>query len=342
MSLRYLNSHCTRYTIVHLLPNSLECAIIAILHSIGGVKLLTISAFAKINLTLDILGKRDDGFHEVALVLQSIALSDTLELAKIPSGIKLEIVSDDIAADVLPSDHNNLAYRAAQLVLERFKIDSGLFIRLNKRIPIAAGLAGGSTDAAAVIRGMNQLFNLRLNLQQMCNIAAEIGSDVPFCIVGGTCLATGRGEKLTRLADLPTLPIVLLKPRGAIPTAWAYQTYDSLTHEGPVRKGNSRGSSRDLSTQEICEAINISDTKAVCEMIFNVLEQVAVIKYPAIESYKQRLLELGAVAAMMSGSGPSIFGIAKSRTEAERIAEDFKGSGLQVFVTETVGSYSVG
>ena len=292
---------------------------------IGGIKLLTINANAKINLTLDILGRREDGYHEVELILQSIALADKLEFAKIDKGIKLEMDIENIAgSEILTADESNLAYRAAKLVIDSCNLNSGVFIRLTKRIPIAAGLAGGSTDAAAVIRGMNRLFNLRLTTQQMCDLGAEIGSDVPFCIVGGTCLAYGRGEKLKRLPDLPSIPIVLLKPRGAIPTAWAYKTYDSDK------------SSEHPDTEAICEAIKLSDYEAVAELIFNVMERVAVKKYPAIISYKEKMLEAGAMAAMMSGSGPSIFGIAKTHEDAVRIAESFKDSGIQVFVTETV------
>ena len=289
-------------------------------------ELLTISANAKINLTLDILGKREDGYHDVELVLQSIALADTLELAKIDSGIKFEMNTDEVVgAEILPTDDSNLACQAAKVVQDYCKLKEGVFIRLNKKIPIAAGLAGGSTDAAAVIRGMNRLFNLRLTTEEMCNLGAKIGSDVPFCVVGGTCLASGRGEVLTRLADLPSLPIVLIKPRGAIPTAWAYKTYDNdRSPEHP-------------DTAAICEAINLSDTEAVCELIFNVMERVAVKKYPAIIQYKNQMLEAGAVAAMMSGSGPSVFGIAKNRDDAVKIADTFKNSGVQVFVTETVG-----
>ena len=258
--------------------------------------------------------------------MQSIALADKLEFAKIDSGIKLEMNAEGVSgAETLPNDENNLAYRAAKIMIECCHLNSGILIRLDKKIPIAAGLAGGSTDAAAVIRGMNRLFQLRLTTDEMCDIGSEIGSDVPFCIVGGTCLAYGRGEKLKRLADLPSTPIVLLKPRGAIPTAWAYKTYDSDR------------STDHPDTAAICEAINLSDTEAVFELMFNVMERVAVKKYPAINTYKDRLLEAGAVAAMMSGSGPSLFGIAKTHDDAVRIADTFKDSGLQVFVTETVG-----
>ena len=290
------------------------------------LNLLTISANAKINLTLDILGKREDGYHDVELVLQSIALADTLEFAKIDRGIKFEMYAEGVSgAETLPNDQDNLACRAAELVMDKCRLTSGVFIRLNKKIPIAAGLAGGSTDAAAVIRGMNKLFKLRLSIDEMCELGAEIGSDVPFCIVGGTCLAYGRGEKLKRLADLPNIPIVLIKPRGTIPTAWAYKTYDS--DKSPDHPD----------TAAICEAINLSDKETVFKLMFNVLERVAIKKYPAINTYKDKLLEAGAAAAMMSGSGPSLFGIAKTHEDAVRIAGSFKDSGAQVFVTETIG-----
>ena len=288
--------------------------------------MLTISANAKINLTLDILGIREDGYHEVEMILQSIALADTIELSKTDSGIKLEMDTSAISSgETLTVDENNLAYRAAKAVIDYCELNTGIFIRLTKKIPIAAGLAGGSTDAAAVIRGMNQLFNLHLTTDELCEIGLKIGSDVPFCIVGGTCLASGRGEKLKRLPDLSNVPIVLVKLRGAIPTAWAYKTYDS------------NKSSEHPDNLAICEAINLSDYEAVGELMFNVLEHVAVKKYPAILSYKEKMLEAGAIAAMMSGSGPTVFGIAKSHEDAVKIAESFNNSGVQVFVTKTIG-----
>lgn len=284
--------------------------------------MITIEANAKINLSLDILSKRIDGYHEVELILQSIALADTLELAQIDSGIKFELV-DGFG---LPTDEKNLAYRAAQLMLNTYKIDSGVFIRLTKKIPVEAGLAGGSSDAAAVIKGMNQLFKLKLSINDMLKIAEQIGSDVPFCVIGGTCLAQGRGEILKRLPDLPTLHLVLLKPHYSISTAWAYKTFDEVkTAEHP-------------NTNKLCEAISFSDTDTVCNLMFNVLEQVAIQKYQSIKTYKQKLIDEGCITAMMSGSGPSIFGVAKSKDDAFKIANSFKDSSLQVFVTETVGS----
>ena len=274
---------------------------------------------------MDILGKRSDGYHDVEMILQSIALADTIELSKIDRNVKLEIISEITGAETLPLDENNLIVKAAKLMIKTYKINSGVFIRLTKKIPIAAGLAGGSTDAAAVIRGMNELFNLHLTTDELCEVAAQIGSDVPFCVVGGTCLAYGRGEKLKRLSDLQNIPIVLVKPRGAIPTAWAYKTYDSdKSDEHP-------------NNSEICEAINISDYEAVAELMFNVLERVAIKKYSAINTIKEKLFESGAIGAMMSGSGPTVFGIAKTQNEAKKIADSFKDSGYQIFVTETVG-----
>ncbi|MBR1397200.1 MAG: 4-(cytidine 5'-diphospho)-2-C-methyl-D-erythritol kinase, partial [Selenomonadaceae bacterium] len=283
-------------------------------------------ANAKINLTLDILGTREDGYHEVEMILQSIELADNIELAKMDSGIKLEMDASAVSGgETLTVNENNLAYRAAKAVIDYCKLDNGIFIRLTKKIPIAAGLAGGSTDAAAVIRGMNQLFNLHLTTDELCEIGLKIGSDVPFCIIGGTCLASGRGEKLKRLPDLINVPVVLVKLRGAIPTAWAYKTYDSDR------------SSEHPDNLAICEAINLSDYEAVGELMFNVLEHVAAKKYPAILSYKEKMLEAGAIAAMMSGSGPTVFGIAKTQEDAVKIAESFKNSGTQVFVTKTIG-----
>ena len=290
--------------------------------------MLTLNAYAKINLTLDILGTREDGYHEVAMIMQSIKLSDTVELEKLNSGIKF--VLDDtnyIGSELIPADETNLAYRAAKAFMEHCGLKSGVFIRLTKKIPATAGLAGGSADAAAVIRGMNKIFNLRLPIEELCEIGAEIGSDVPFCIVGGTCLATGRGEQLKYLPDLPIMPIVLVKPRGIIPTGWAYKTYDA------------NPSPEHPNTNEIQEAIMLGDYEAVTELLFNVLERVAVKKYPVITLYKEKMIEVGAIAALMSGSGPTVFGIAKTHDNAKEIAAAFDNSGAQVFITETIGRF---
>ena len=293
--------------------------------------MITEQARAKINLTLDILGLRDDGYHEVEMILQSIALADQLSLERDDSrDIRLEIVSSNVeGGELLPLDDKNLAVKAARIFFDEFDLDGGLSIRLTKNIPIAAGLAGGSADAAAVIRGINRLFDLRLPSEQLCKLGEQIGSDVPFCIIGGTCLATGRGERLTQLPDLPSIPIVLIKPRGAVPTAWAYKNYDADP------------SSDHPDTRAIIDAIKLGDVEAVGELMFNVLERISVKLHPSIVEYKSKLLEGGATSAVMSGSGPTIFGFTRSIEDAKKIAASIGDSDSQIFITETAGKNHV-
>lgn len=289
--------------------------------------MVTESARAKINLTLDILGKRDDGFHEVEMILQTIGLADELSIEQTEgNGIKLELDASNVeGGEFLPLDEKNLAVRAAKLFLDQNELDGGLIIRLKKNIPIAAGLAGGSTDAAAVLRALDRLYELRLPSERLKELAAEIGSDVPFCIEGGTSLASGRGERLTQLIDLPSIPIVLIKPRGSVPTAWSYQNYDAdPSPEHP-------------DTREIVEAIKLGDVEAVGELMFNVLERTSIKMHPSIVEYKERLLEAGASAALMSGTGPTVFGFVRSIEEAKRIASTLESEDCKVFVTSTVG-----
>ncbi len=264
---------------------------------------ITIKAYAKINLTLDILGKRPDGYHEVAMVMQSIGLYDTLQLGKTAEGIQLDIDVPGLAADA-----SNLAWRAAQLVMDAYGIREGVHIVLNKRIPMAAGLAGGSADAAAVLRGMNELFSLGLDAAALCALGAKLGSDVPYCIQGGTMLATGRGELLRRLPDLPQCYVVLAKPPISVSTAWAYQNYDASGAENHP----------DNAAME--KEIVRGSLKGVSNLLCNVLESVTIKKYGQISRYKQLMMMEGALASMMSGSGPTVFALADSRESADRIA----------------------
>ena len=284
--------------------------------------MLSIDANAKINLTLDILGKRDDGFHEVAMVMQEVSLHDTLQLEHIAAGIELEIVGSD-----LPADKTNLCYRAAELVMKEYGLSSGVKIKLEKRIPIAAGLAGGSTDAAAVLKGMNMLFDLKLTEDHLCRLGARLGSDIPFCLLGGTMLATGRGEVLQRLPDVPEMDIVLAKPQVGVSTAWAYKTYDAgYTGAHPDNKA-------------MLAAIEAKNISSISKLLCNVLESVTISECAIIDTYKQTMLEAGALASMMSGSGPTVFAIAPDKAVAEKIAEKIRvlDSKAAVFTAKTIG-----
>ena len=281
--------------------------------------MVTVEANAKINLTLDILGKRPDGFHEVAMVMQTIGLHDTLVMEKTERDIELSI-----NVPWLKADEKNLAWRAAELIRQEYGLEGGVRIELTKRIPVAAGLAGGSADAAAVFKGMNDLYGLQLDEEKLCELGARLGSDIPFCIMGGTMLATGRGEVLTRLSDMPETWVVLAKPRISVSTAWAYQNYDE------------QGAERHPDNEAIKQAIDRGNRKAVAGLLCNVLESVTIKKYDVIAEYKQMMLDKGAMASMMSGSGPTVFGLAKSREQAEAIADVLRqNTNADVFVTRT-------
>lgn len=274
-------------------------------------------ARAKINLTLDIVGTRNDGFHEVEMIMQSLELADELTLEKIPSGVELKVAG----GENIPADEKNLAYRAAVEVSNALGENLGVALNLHKKIPVAAGLAGGSSDAAAVIRGLNRLYNLNLKLDEMCEIGARVGSDVPFCVGGGTCLAKGRGEILTQLKPMKNFSVILIKPRGEISTAWAYKTYD----ENPARVHPP--------TAEIINLLDAENYRAAFEKFANVLEPVATKKFPEIETYKKFLLARGVEVAQMSGSGPTVFALTDEAT-AQKVAAEFDGDA-QIFITKT-------
>ena len=277
-------------------------------------------ARAKINLTLDILGVRADGYHEVEMIMQTLELADVLELEKISEGVKLKIFGNDS----LGADEKNLAYRAAVEVQKFVGKNFGVSINLTKNIPMAAGLAGGSSDAAAVIRGLNNLYGLNLSVEDMLKIGAVIGSDVPFCIIGGTCLSKGRGEVLTRLDDLENFYVVLIKPQGEISTAWSYKTYDENISE--IHPPN----------LEIIQLLKEKNYKAAFKKFYNVLEPVAVQKIPAVATYKKFLQDSGVEVAMMSGSGPTVFALTDKNT-AENIYKNFSDTNAQIFITKTFG-----
>ena len=291
-----------------------------------GDTLLTLSANAKINLTLDILGTREDGYHEVAMIMQEISLHDTLSMGKINQGISLTIVIEG-QQGTLPADESNLCWKAAALVQKEYNLQEGVEIHLTKRIPMAAGLAGGSADAAAVLKGMNHLFRLGMTEARLCELGARLGSDIPFCIMGGTMLATGRGEILTRLPSFPRLSVVLAKPPVDVSTAWAYKTYDA-GYDGPHPDN-----------EAMLEAIHGGDAHKAADLLCNVLEGVTETEHPVIADYKRLMMEHGAMASMMSGSGPTVFGLVREKQQAWHLADTLKkyDGEAGVFVAETLG-----
>ena len=279
-------------------------------------------AYAKINLGLDILGKRADGYHEVSMIMQSVGLCDEIVISP-GSGEGKITISTNIPGLSCGSD--NLAYKAAALLAKHAGIIPNVHIALNKKIFLAAGLAGGSADAAAVLRGLNKYWQLHLENHELESLAALLGSDIPFCIEGGTMLATGRGEVLTKLADLPEAIVVLAKPRHLeVSTAWVYQHYD----KGRV-------------VQAPCiwqlEDRLAAGAPALVPYMGNVLETVTIPAHPVIAQIKAAMLGAGAYFALMSGSGPTVFALAHNQETATRILAALADFDVETAITSTVG-----
>ncbi|MEB3310678.1 MAG: 4-(cytidine 5'-diphospho)-2-C-methyl-D-erythritol kinase [Snowella sp.] len=283
----------------------------------------TLLAPAKINLYLEIFGDRPDGFHELVMILQSIELADQLEI-RANGTEQIRLFCDH--ADV-PLDDTNLTYRAAKLMMAQFPSVyanyGGIDITLDKRIPVAAGLAGGSTDAAAVLVGMNLLWRLGLTKPELQRLAAQLGSDVPFCIAGGTAIATGRGELLDPIQDLNNLWVVLAKYRNiAVSTPWAYGTYRQQfgdTYLQEAREMQSRTSA--IHAGPLVSAIAHQDGKQIGQLLYNDLEKVVLPEYKAVAKLRSVLAQAGGLGTMMSGSGPTVFTLCESQAEAERIRQ---------------------
>jgi len=281
------------------------------------------TAYAKINLGLRILGKRNDGYHEVSMIMQSVGLSDEVIITE-GEGIQ---VSTNLEG--LSCGQDNLAYKAAALLAERYNIVPNVHIVLNKKIFMAAGLAGGSSDAAAVLRGLNKYWDLNLYDDRLEALAAELGSDVPFCISGGSAIAKGRGEVILPLPDMPETYVVLAKPKNLdISTAWVYKNYN------PRRIVNTPG------IWQIAENIG-NGAEAMVPYMGNVLETVTIPAHPQIALIKARMLNAGAYFSMMSGSGPTVFAFAENKETAENIVEALKDFELETAITTTVGRKKV-
>lgn len=282
--------------------------------------IISLRAYAKINLALDVLSRRPDGYHEVKMVMQTIGLHDKLDIsASDTPGIYIQS-----NAPYLPAVQDNIIYKAAKLFLETYKIDSGVNFRLDKKIPVAAGMAGGSTDAAAALIGLDRLFGTKLSDEELRAIGKQVGADVPYCLMGGTAVAQGIGEKLTRLPDAPKLPCIIVKPPVSVSTKTVY--------EG-LRLGEA---SAHPDVDAMIKAIESSDAKAICSGLGNILETVTIPLHPEIAQIKQMMLELGADGTLMSGSGPTVFGLFENKKQAEKAYYEFKISewGKQTYLTE--------
>ncbi|HOM02656.1 MAG TPA: 4-(cytidine 5'-diphospho)-2-C-methyl-D-erythritol kinase [Acetivibrio sp.] len=283
------------------------------------MKSISLNAHAKINLSLDVIGKRQDGYHEVRMIMQTIALHDEVIVESKDAGIEVECDKPWV-----PGGSDNIAYKAANLMMERYKIESGVGIKILKRIPVAAGLAGGSADAAAVIKGMNELFSLNLDEAELMGIGKQVGADVPFCIKGGTMLSEGIGEKLTQIPSFQGVDIVLVKPKVGVSTAWVYNNLK-------LDKISSRPD-----TDLLIKAISDRNIVCLAQNMKNVLETVTIEKYEVINDIKNELLRLGALGSMMSGSGPSVFGIFEDGKKAHLAYERLNDGKWECFMTQTL------
>ena len=276
--------------------------------------MVTESARAKINLYLDVTRKRPDGYHELESVMQTLSLADTVTLEKADA---VSLTCDDLS---LPTDRRNLAVRAAETFFAATGINGGAEIHLCKRIPVAAGLAGGSADAAAVLRGLNRLYAAKLTDELLCTIAAKLGADVPFCVTGGSMLTEGIGDRMTPVCPLPDCRIVVAKGKTGIVTASAYAALDSKFGEFIGREP--RG------IQSFLSRLQTGDIDTISSEMYNIFEEVVPPESGEVFDLKRRLLDTGAVAAMMSGSGPSVFGIFRDGETAGRAAEEFHRDGI--------------
>lgn len=279
---------------------------------------MTENAYAKINLSLDVVRRRDDGYHDVNMIMQSLELHDTVHAELTDGGI--EVTCDSGA---VPNGEGNIAYRAARLMIDKCGADCGVRIHIEKRIPVCAGLAGGSTDGAAVIRAMNGLLGADFDAEKLESIAAKVGSDVPFCINGGTALAFGTGTDIKKLPPFGSHIVLLVKPPIDVPTPWVYKNLNLGAIVHPDIDG-------------FISALSRGDADAALATSGNVLESVTVSKYPIIEKIKSEMTNRGAKFAMMSGSGPTVFGIFEKTDDAENAARFFKKSFDEVIVTKTV------
>ena len=281
---------------------------------------ISLKALAKINLGLDVVRRREDGYHEVRMVMQTIHLFDRLNIEK----TKKAGISIKTNLSFLPVNENNLIYKAGKLLVDEFNITEGVSVELDKRIPVAAGMAGGSTDAAAMLYGMNKIFDLGLSMQELKDRGVKIGADVPYCLMRGTALAEGIGEKLKSLPPMIKCPVLIAKPQISVSTKFVYENLrlDENTVHPDI--------------DALIQDIKDKDLHEVCNHMENVLETVTIPNYPIIDEIKKKMMNSGAIGAMMSGSGPTVFGLFEDEETAKKAYKEMKKSELakQVYLTD--------
>lgn len=276
-------------------------------------------AYAKVNITLDVVGKREDGYHLLKMIMQNIDIYDVITIEKIESGIEITCNKPYV-----PTDERNLAYKAAKLFKDTFNITSGVSINIKKNIPVAAGLAGGSTDCAAVLKIMNKLFQVNADNEKLMELGVKLGADVPYCIDGGTALCEGIGEVLTTLKPFKNHIIVLVKPPFGVSTKEVYKSFDL----GRVKNHPE--------TDKVIAYMNEDNLYEVAKNMKNLLENVTLKKHKVISSIKSEMESLGAIKAMMSGSGPTVFAFFDDMMKAQRCYDQMKKKYNDTFITRTV------
>ena len=279
-------------------------------------------AYGKINLGLDVLRKRSDGYHDVKMIMQMVSVYDELTFRKIPDK-EIRIVTNK---EELPFNEDNLIYKAAKLMMERLNSEEGISVVLKKNIPIAAGMAGGSTDAAATLLGLNELLEGNIPMEELRSMGVKIGADVPYCILQKTALSEGIGEVLTPLPAPPACGLLIGKPDIHVSTKYVYENLQADTLKSHPDIDGMR------------KAIEEQDLEGITSRMENVLETVTIQKYPVIGEIKEAMMKAGAINALMSGSGPTVFGVFASRERAEKAKEELAKSGLvkELFVAEFV------
>ena len=286
---------------------------------------IELKAYGKINIGLDVIRKREDGYHDLDMIMQTVGVYDDVIISREDGAQTYEIeVSTD--ADILPNDKGNLAFMAAKVLMEAYDIKSKVKIHINKRIPIAGGMSGGSADCATVLRGVNQLFQLGLTDEQLQEYGVKLGADVPYCIVGGTKRAQGIGEILTDLPTPPKCYVIIAKPDAFVSTKFVY------SHIRPAQIENHPD------IDGIIESIKAGDLYGMCEKIANVMEDVTIPEYPIIQKVKDILKSNGAVNALMSGSGPTVFGIYDDEEKAKQSMDALSGKEFvsQLYLTKFI------
>lgn len=280
---------------------------------------IELHSLAKINLSLDVTGKRPNGYHDVEMVMQTVYLSDTVRLRLRPDG-RIRLTSN---LPFLPTDDRNIAVKAVRLLQKECGLSVGADISLHKRIPVAAGLAGGSSNAAAVLFGMNRLLGLGLPRERLARLGTQLGADVPYCLLRGTALARGIGEELTPLPAMPSCTVLLAKPPVSVSTK---EVYEALEQAGTIAHPDTKG---------MLDAIQSRDLKRIAGCMGNVLEPVTERKHPVVGQLRQIMLDAGAMGAMMSGSGPTVFGLFDRRQAARAAQKEILDKGLarQVYIT---------